>query len=184
MNEGNQNEPQVFRLRPISRGTYALLWIAVMTFIIPVAVLWLTPTPPLGMAVVMTPVLVGLAGLFGWFAVMQRRSTIVVTERDVILNITLYGRTIARDHLVVDSITKATMKNPGPHRLAMRTNGLSVPGYQLGWFTTQGVGRVLAAISDNDLVVWRTRDNYGVVVSVQDSDGLIAALRNDRARVV
>jgi len=70
------------------------------------------------------------------------------------------------------------MKEPDRYRLTLRTNGLSVPGYQVGWFRTQGAGRVLAAISGNDLVVWQTRDDYGVVVSAQDGDRLIEALRS------
>jgi hypothetical protein len=99
------------------------------------------------------------------------------------LNVPIYGRTIARDRLILDSLGKATMKTPGPYRLRLRTNGLSVPGYQLGWFRTHGAGRILAAISNNELVVWQTHDNYGIVVSVKDSDGLIAALRNGSAGV-
>jgi hypothetical protein len=52
-----------------------------------------------------------------------------------------------------------------------------VPGYQLGWFRTEGEGRVLAAISGGDFVVCQTRDDFGILVSAQDCDGLIAALR-------
>jgi hypothetical protein len=35
-----------------------------------------------------------------------------------------------------------------------------------------------ASLSGNELVVWQTRDDYGVVVSTQDVDGLIEALRS------
>src|SRR5262249_26645013 len=131
-----------------------------------------------GGAIAATVVFLGLASLFAWFAVTQRRSAVIVTTRDVTLNIPIYGRRMALDRLIPDNLGKVTMKEPDRYRLTLRTNGLSVPGYQVGWFRTQAAGRVLAAVSGNDLVVWQTRDDYGVVVSAQDGDRLIEALRS------
>jgi len=70
------------------------------------------------------------------------------------------------------------MNEPRGYQLKWRTIGLSVPGYQLGWFRTAGEGRVLAAISGHDLVAFKTLDDFGIVVSAQDCDGLIALLRD------
>lgn len=177
-----QGMNQVFPLCPISRMTFTLLLVAAGTFLIPVVALWRTPA--FGSSVVGAIVLIllffPLAALFAWFALAQRRSTIVVTDRHVTLNVPIYGRTMELDRLMPDSLHKVTMTNPEQYRLTLRTNGLGMPGYQLGWFRTKGAGRVLAAISGNDLVVWQTRDDYGVIVSPEDGDGLIAALRAAR----
>jgi Bacterial PH domain len=167
----------VFPLYPISRMTFTLLLVAAGTCLIPVVALWWRPSVPGAAAGVLC---VPLAALFAWFAFEQRRSTIVVTDRNVILKVPIYGRTMELGRLIPDSLRKVTMKDPERYRLTLRTNGLGVPGYQLGWFRTKGAGRVLAAISGNDLVVWQTRDDYGVIVSPQDCDGLIAALGANR----
>jgi hypothetical protein len=173
-----QEVKQVFPLCPISRMTFTLLLVAAGTFLIPLVALWRPPVPAsaVGGAIALTALFFPLAALFAWFAFAQRRSTITITDYHIILQAPIYGRTMERDHLIANSLRKLTMKEPERYRLALRTNGVSVPGYQLGWFRTKGAGRVLAAISGNDLVVWQTSDDYGVIVSPEDRDGLIAAL--------
>jgi hypothetical protein len=155
----------------------AVLLTAAATCLIPALILWFAPAVTGPMPIVVSIGAIGLATLFVWFATRQRRSRIVVTSDRVTLDIPVYGRSIMLGRVMPESLTRMTMKDPNGYRLRWRTNGLSVPGYQLGWFRTEGKGRVLAAISGDDFVVCETRDDFGILVSVQDGDGLIAALR-------
>jgi hypothetical protein len=154
-----------------------VLLIAAATCLIPAVVLWFVPAATGPMPMVVSVMAVGLAALFVWFATRQQRSCAVVTSDRLTLDIPVYGRSITLDRLIPDSLAKMTMKDPKGYRLRWRTNGLSVPGYQLGWFRTEGKGRVLAAISGADFVACQTRDDFGILVSARDCDGLIAALR-------
>jgi hypothetical protein len=96
----------------------------------------------------------------------------------IVLRIPVYGRSIPFDRLIAQSLTRLTIKDPRGYGLKWRTNGLSVPGYQLGWFRTTGEGRVLAAISADDLVAFKTLDDFSIIVSAEDCEGLIAVLRD------
>jgi hypothetical protein len=55
-----------------------------------------------------------------------------------------------------------------------------VPGYQhqLGWFKTEAEERVLAAITGDDLIAFKTLDDYSILVSPQDGDLFVMRLHN------
>jgi hypothetical protein len=53
-----------------------------------------------------------------------------------------------------------------------------VPGYDLGWFSTFGKGKVLAAITKTDQVIAiPTTKGYTLLVSVEQPDQVTAQLR-------
>ena len=62
--------------------------------------------------------------------------------------------------------------------LAMRTNGIGMPGLSLGWFRLRDGGKAFVAITDPDKVVRiPTRDGYTILVSVDEPDALLRRLR-------
>jgi hypothetical protein len=120
----------------------------------------------------------GIAVLFLWFLIAQGRSRVEVSGDGVAIRIPMYGRVIGMDRIVPGSVRSVSVKDDAAYRLTWRTNGLGVPGYQLGWFTTAGVGKALAAISAPEVLGFQTRDGYAVLLSVADRDGLERALGN------
>lgn len=118
-----------------------------------------------------------LAILFARFAVAPRHSSVTVTGQTVQSRIPFYGRTIPIDRLNTGRASKVSLRRDDPHQLTWRTNGLGVPGYQVGWFRTRGAGRALAVVTSRDVVTCPTLDGYTLVFSVADRDGFIATLR-------
>lgn len=116
------------------------------------------------------------AGLFLWFAVAQRRSVVAVGDGQVKISIPLYGRTIALNRVVPDSVRVVSLPGDAAYKLTWRTNGLGLPGYQLGWFRAKGAGKVLAAVTSGEVVAFQTVDDYAVLLSVADRAGLERAL--------
>jgi len=73
-----------------------------------------------------------IAGLFLWFYFAQRSSSIEVSNSEISIHIPIYGRTINANEIVPGSIQTISLTQDTPFRLTWRTNGLGVPGYQLG----------------------------------------------------
>ena len=118
-----------------------------------------------------------LAGLFCWFAVARRGATVVIEGDQMCIAIPLYGRTIKLDQVVRGSVRAVLLGSDTDYRLTWRTNGLDVPGYQLGWFRGQGIGRVLASVTGKEVLAFRTKDDYPVLLSMADRAGLERAMR-------
>ena len=172
---------QTFKIAPASRAaTATLVGISTGCFLLAGAVaVGLSALPVVAGAA--ATLCAALGALFAWFAVAQGRSTVTVGNRRIELHVPLYGRSLPVDEIVADSFAKADLAKDEKFRLTWRTNGLGVPGYQLGWFRTQGAGKVLAAITTSSLVTWTNKDGSAVLISVADPDAFLLAAQNSAA---
>jgi HAMP domain-containing protein len=136
---------------------------------------WLGLSRP-GLFVAMAVVL-GAAGVFVWFIVGQQQSALHLSASQLTLKAPLYGRTLPIGDVLVEQIESVTLNRQSPYGLTWRLNGLSVPGYDLGWFQTRSKGKVLAALTRDQALAIPTRRGYILLVSVQDPDGLSSQLR-------
>lgn len=173
---------QSFRLRPAGLAALATLFAVGGFCLLLGIVLWTSRSvhpPIMSLAALST---VATAALFIWFAVAQRHSSVAIEDNQLRIGIPLYGRTIPLDRVVPGSVRNLSLRGDDSYRLTWRTNGLGVPGYQLGWFRDQGAGnggadKVLAAITGDDVLAFRTKDDYAVILSVTDGAGLERAMR-------
>lgn len=66
----------------------------------------------------------------------------------------------------------------GAARLGIRNNGISLPGYAAGRFTTEGKQPLFVAMTDADRLVYLpAKRGQSLLVSVDDGDRLLALLR-------
>lgn len=168
---------QTVRITPAGR-TAVISLAAISAFCLGLAVvvyLVLRPFAPLVAWFAILPT-IAIAALMGWFAVAQANSSVTIGPSSVDLRLPLYSRSIPLADVVADSVRTVTLEKGDDYRLTWRTNGLAVPGYQLGWFRTAKVGAVLAAVTHGPNVAWQTRKDFGVILSVEDPDTLLAAL--------
>lgn len=171
---------QTFKIEPAKpAAVLTLSAIATGCCLMALATVILVPSHPLLAWLAAAPsVAVGL--LMAWLALAQRRSTVAITDRQLDLRLPLYGRKILIDEIVAGSQAKVSLSSNHNLHLAGRTNGVSVPGYNLGWFRTRDGGSVLAAVTGPTAVTWSTRGGFAVLLSVADADLLLATL--DRVR--
>lgn len=162
-------------------ATLSLLAIAAGCGLAAMAAVTILQSQPIVASLAATTCL-GLALLFAWFALAQRWSSISIDDRLIELRVPLYGRSVPLDDIVAGSQAKVTLPSDSKFKLAWRTNGLSVPGYNLGWFRTQGAGTALAALTGAEAVTWSTRSGYAVLLSVADADAFLAALGKAMSR--
>lgn len=111
--------------------------------------------------------------LFGWFFVQQAVSTVHISPTHLVLKVPLYGRRIALGDIQLADVRIMTEDESETWGLTWRTNGIGLPGYQVGWFRTRRQGKVLAARTGKEVVLIPTTKNYTVMVSVQDASAFV-----------
>lgn len=121
-----------------------------------------------------------LLGLLLFFAVMlwnARRLQVEVAPAGVRVR-GEYGRMLPARSLVLEDARPADLTREPGLRLQVRNNGVGLPGYAVGWFTTKNRERVLAFVTDPRRVAYLpTRDGYALLLSVAEPERFIARLR-------
>lgn len=167
----------VFLLEPAGRMAVGTLFgIAVFLDILAVVMLVTGGVFTIG-TVIGLLVILSVSSLFFLFAVAQRSSRIVLNEQELHLQVPLYGRRIPLASINSSQARPVNNLASSPYQLKWRRNGLGVPGYSLGWFSSQGKGRILASVTTSRALAIPTRDDYTLLVSAKDPDALTRRLR-------
>jgi hypothetical protein len=91
------------------------------------------------------------------------------------INGSMYGRLIPLTSLG-DARRQTAGDLPG-YRTAARTNSVGLPNYLGGWFRLQNGSKALVFLTDASCtVIAPTTEGYSLLVSLEDSDGLVSAL--------
>lgn len=169
-----------FEIREVAPATLSILiGIAIFCLAIPALALKMRPILSRRAAI---PMYLGIgvgvivAAIFAWFAVGQARSTIEIAGGELRLNVPIYSRAVPLARIAADGIGPVTLSPGSGYAYATRTNGLGLPGYQLGWFRTRERGRVLVAVTTPDVLAIPTLDDYTLLVSVEEPDRVRRAL--------
>ena len=118
-----------------------------------------------------------VAALFAWFILQQGRSTLVIDGDRLALNVPWYGRTVALSDVRIDEVRELD-KGEDEWSLRWRTNGIGLPQYQVGWFKTKGVHKVLAARTQGPTVLIPTTKGFDLLVSLQDPEDFLEIIRS------
>lgn len=121
--------------------------------------------------------LLALTAMFGWFLYGAYHSTVTIEGDRLRVNVSIYGRAIALTSVDAGKAEVVDMDQSTEYKLGIRTNGLGVPGYLLGWFRRSGGGRIYAVITDRSSVVYQpTTEDYAMLLSIEEPDALLEAL--------
>lgn len=108
----------------------------------------------------------------------SRLARFEVSPQGLALRGDLWGRTIARADLQLDSARRAYPDREEQLRPARRTLGTAMPGYQGGWFRLRSGEKALLYLTDRSRAVYiPTRLGYALLLSPADPDAFLAALR-------
>ncbi len=90
----------------------------------------------------------------------------------------IYGRKIPKSSL---DLAQARITNFGDEpalRPVMRTNGMGMPSYRVGWFRLKDRSRALCFLTGGESVLFLpTTENYALLITMPDAPKLLAALR-------
>mgnify|MGYP002861312351 CR=1 FL=1 len=137
-----------------------------------------SPAPAAYITILVIALLLGVLMLsFGWS--MSRVALVVGTEA-VELRAPFYGRSIAMSAIDTEAVRVVDLAEESPLRPGLRTGGVGLPGFQLGWFRLQSGDRALLAVTDRSRVVYLPHADGIVLVSVDDPAGLVTQLGGAR----
>jgi hypothetical protein len=110
-----------------------------------------------------------------------RSSRFEVTPAGLQIRGDWYGRFIPADTLVRDRAQRVTLTAAADLRPTRRTMGTGLPGYQAGWFRLANGEKALLYLTDRTKAVYvPTTSGFSLLLSPQDPDGFLSALRSQR----
>jgi hypothetical protein len=147
---------QVFPITPASGNVFWML--------IPIEILLLT-----------------LAALFVYFGYSASHVRFEVSPDGLQISGALYGRFVPARSLVPAQAREIDLQSDPDLRIALKTNGVNLPGYTAGWFRLRNSEKALVFVTDRSRVVYvPTVEGYSLVLSPQDPQAFIARLRQAR----
>ena len=121
--------------------------------------------------------LFAMAALFGYFTYGAFYSTVTIDTDNLHVNVPIYSRTIPLEYVDAEHSKVVDLNQSSEFKLSIRTNGLGVPGYQLGWFERTGGGRIYAVLTERSSVVYLpTTDGYALLLSIEEPDEFLKEL--------
>ena len=130
---------------------------------------------PVLLAVALIPVLV----IVGTSLAGARSARFEISPSGLTLRGDLYGRTLAPQQLRPENARRVDLGASPELTPKRRTLGTGLPGYQAGWFRLANGERALLYLTDRSRAVYvPTTDGYSLLLSPEDPDGFLSALRS------
>ena len=119
-----------------------------------------------------------LAMLCIWFAWSASHLSVSIRSDTLQLHLPLYGRSIPISHLDLPNARIADIDSASSNRPTLRTNGIGLPGFGVGWFKLANGDKSLAALTSRQRVLYvPTTEGYSLLLSVTAPEQLLAQLR-------
>ena len=119
-----------------------------------------------------------MAALFALYAYLFTRASLRIEVDEVVLDVPLYGRTIRREEVLSAGVRELNLLDDSDHAPVIRTNGIGLPGFLVGWVKLRDGTKALTALTDKTAVVYLPLSNgTAALVSVDDPARVVAALR-------
>lgn len=133
---------------------------------------------PLWFLAAIGALLLSMLLFFGYVTWSSRATRFEITQAGLSIRGTLYGRSVPWTGLRLEEARIADLGRDADLRLRSRTNGIGLPGYRAGWFGMRSGGRALLFVTDpSRVVVLPTNEGYTLLLSVQQPDAFVRALR-------
>jgi hypothetical protein len=137
---------------------------------------------PLWFAIILGIVLLGLWALGGYIVYSSRHVTFEIADQHLRIRGDLYGRRLPLNSLILDQAEVVDLTARRELQFRWRTNGVSVPGYNSGWFRLRNRTKSLAFVTDRrQVVVIPTREGYTLLMSVAQPQEFLVKLREASA---
>ena len=121
--------------------------------------------------------LFAMAALFGYFTYGAFYSTVTIDTGNLHVNVPIYSQTIPLESIDAELSKVVDLNQSSEFNLSIRTNGLGVPGYQLGWFERASGGQIYAVLTDRSSVVYLpTTEGYALLLSIEEPDAFLKEL--------
>ncbi|WP_338591297.1 hypothetical protein VXM60_01955 [Shewanella khirikhana] len=133
---------------------------------------------------VTTGLILAVVGLLGWIFVGALSPEVRLEQDKLVLDLPAYSRDIPLSSLQLAEARVVSKDDGDAPQLGFRTNGVGMPGYNLGWFRLKGgEAKVLASVTGDDpLLIIPVEDGYSLLLSTPQGDAILEALKAKQAR--
>ena len=122
--------------------------------------------------------LLGLASIFLWYAWAASHAQVTLQDDTLHLHVPLYGRQIPLSAIDIARAAIVDIDARSPLRPRMRTNGIGLPGYGVGWFRlADGSRALMAATRRSNMLYLPTHDGYVLLLSLTEPSELLEQLQ-------
>ncbi|HEV2304657.1 MAG TPA: PH domain-containing protein [Candidatus Acidoferrales bacterium] len=169
---------QTFRIVPARAATIWTLGVIVaFLLILAAALLFLSAGHRPSWMFLGLPI-IAAAVLFGYIAHSTRHVSFDLSPSGLRIRGDMYGRFIPVASLLPSEAKAIDLRSDGGDELTLRTNGIGLAGYQSGWFRLVNGQKALVFLTERDRAIFLpTRDGYSLLLSPQEPDAFLAALK-------
>jgi len=145
-----------------------------------------TSTSPTGSPATVAT-LVGVAvlilGLFIIFSIsLSKDGAIQVIDKNLIIKAFPYSMKIGLNDLDIDKMRIINMKKEKIN-IGMRTNGIGLPGLQIGWFSGN-IGKMKLYLTDREKVLeLPTKKGYIILFSTKNGESIMNEIRTEASAI-
>jgi hypothetical protein len=130
-----------------------------------------SPSSTVVFAGVIATITIAIGILFLWFAYTASNLSASVEESTLQIDVPIYGRSIPLANLDVASARSVDLEQSPELRPRIRTKGIGLPGYAVGWFKLRNGEKALAALTSRDNVLYfQTTEGYSLLLSVSEPE--------------
>lgn len=113
-------------------------------------------------------------------AAFKGNSRIEVGPGTLRLRVPFYGRTLSIRELDLDQARVVDLSIETGLKLRIKTNGIGLPGYAVGWFRLRDKQKALAAVTGKQHAVYiPTRGAYCLLLSAQEPQRFLETLKQN-----
>jgi hypothetical protein len=88
----------------------------------------------------------------------------------------LYGKKVPIKEIDINGVRRLNLHEDKDYHVTIRTNGIGLPGYKAGWMKLKNGRKAFVHLTDNTRVVLLPTEKYDILLSIDDFEGLKAAL--------
>jgi hypothetical protein len=115
--------------------------------------------------------------VYAVLAAAASRRELKVSDAGLSVRASFYTVFVEKSSIRLDEIRAVDCQRDAAYALSLRTNGLSMPGYQSGWFRTRRAGRAFVVRSGPACVAVPTTKGYLLLLGAADADSASRSLK-------
>ncbi len=132
---------------------------------------------PLWFILAIVFVLALLIVVFSFFAYSARNARFELNDYGISIRSWLYGRFIPRNVLIATSARMVNLRVEEAYKPRLRTNGISLPGYDAGWFKLRNGEKALVFMTNASRVVYiPTSKGYSILLTPNQPEEFLRAV--------
>ncbi|MCL1042702.1 hypothetical protein L2712_13730 [Shewanella marisflavi] len=173
-------ESQIFPLATFDSAT-SMAFVSLLLGIALVIVLIKVKPMPQGAKFAASGMVIAVLGLLSWVFLKAHNANVRLTPTAMMVDIPLYGVELPLESLLPSQASIISLDDEDAPQISYRSNGVGLPGYQLGWFklakVTNDTDKALLSVTNSQQVlVLPTTEGYLLLLSVERPEALLSSL--------